>query len=99
MQDYQLHQCHQLPIQGIQIIQNIEYQGFDEKSWCLQIIREASEEDLEESTYFNEVGETIWETIIEISHCPYCGDLLPDSHGSPEKFIHFDYSSWHVKRT
>jgi hypothetical protein len=44
--------------------------------WHIQIVREATERDLEENHYLHEEGENIWTVLLEISFCPYCGASL-----------------------
>lgn len=44
--------------------------------WFLVIQRSAVESDLEESCYLEGVGDLIWQTVLGISHCPYCGAAL-----------------------
>jgi hypothetical protein len=43
----------------------------DQPVWQLYIQREATEQDLLEKGLYEYVGETIWQTGIEISHCPF----------------------------
>ena len=73
----------------------------EDMTWRLIIRREATQDDLMESHLLEEEGETIWETSLEITHCPYCGELLYDEHNmQPEDvghFVHYDYSEWKAK--
>lgn len=71
-------------------------------TWRLIIRREATEDDLEENHYLEEEGETLWETSLEITHCPFCGmsllgkkDKMYEDYG---KFSHDDFSGWAGKR-
>ncbi len=71
--------------------------GYD-SVWNLIIRRESTETDLENNHYLEEAGETIWETILEISHCPYCGEHLDNSGTICEgKFLHRDCSGYSMK--
>lgn len=95
---YKLHECEQLPDNGIQIFFSRKKTECFQNSWNLIIRKNATEEDLEENHHLEEIGETIWQTIIEITHCPYCGVELPieqsDKTKSEGKFVHHDFSSW-----
>ena len=44
--------------------------------WILSMVREATEEDLEKSSFFEQVGDHVWQLETEISYCPYCGEKL-----------------------
>ncbi len=95
---YQLHECDQLPEKGIQIFFSQNKTECFQNSWNLIIRKNATEEDLEENHHLEEIGETIWQTIIEITHCPYCGVELPIEQSIKArckgKFVHHDFSSW-----
>ena len=58
----------------------------------------AKEADLEESSYLEEIGETIWQTIVGISHCPFCGNKLEsatrENNIRDADICHNDFSSW-----
>jgi len=96
--DFKLHQCTALPENGIDVLYSRNGIDSYDIAWNLIIRRESTEEDLEENHYLEEVGETMWETILEISHCPYCGETLSKvGEGSEGKFLHRDYSGWSVK--
>ncbi|MBF0411009.1 MAG: hypothetical protein HQM10_26935 [Candidatus Riflebacteria bacterium] len=99
---YKLHECDNIPPIGIQILYSKDNIGRKAMTWRLIICREATEEDLDENTYLEEIGETLWETSLEITHCPFCGKYLLESkdkvyedHG---RFSHVDYSGWSAKR-
>jgi len=71
-------------------------------TWRLNIEREATEADLEANHILEEIGETIWTTSLEVSHCPFCGaplyeatDELPKDFG---RFAHLDSSGWESRR-
>ena len=91
--DFTVHECEHLPDKGIYI----QFSD-DETAWNLHIQREATELDLEENHYLDMVGEHIWTTMLEITHCPYCGIQLPGlkniSKGSYGEFQHIDSSGW-----
>ncbi len=98
---WKLHECEKLPDVGIQIHYSMDNIYREEKIWRLSIRREATADDLMESHILEEEGETIWETSLEITHCPYCGEYLYDEKniqfGDVGKFVHFDYSEWNSK--
>jgi hypothetical protein len=91
------HRCSGMPKDGVDVVFSRNGNDGDNSVWNLIIRKEASKEDLEENHYLEEVGEIIWETILEISHCPYCGEALGKTgtvvSGKP---IHRDYSGWSV---
>jgi hypothetical protein len=90
------HHCKTLP-ESVCIEKDDGYFGNGE-NWVLVVTRSATEEDLEENHYLEEVGETIWCTVAEISHCPYCGKFLGEVRGGDPETAHFDFSSWESKR-
>ena len=97
----EIHECGNLPKQGIQIVRESDnIINGPEKIWILNIFREASEQDIEENHYLECVGDLIWCTSVEITHCPYCGRNLYESKKTMEvvKFTHLDLSSWKSKR-
>ncbi len=67
-------------------------------SWQLSIEREATETDLENNHYLEEIGDTLWMTSLEVTHCPYCGEKLPEPNLTQPadfgRFAHLDYSGW-----
>ena len=64
-------------------------------AWTLIIRREATEQDLEENNCLEMVGDTIWETRLEISHCPFCGEELAGHERKCEgRFAHLGSSGW-----
>ena len=96
--DFEIHRCLTLPKKGVDVIfskNGIEgyYSG-----WNLGIRRVSTEEDLEKNHYLEEAGEIIWETVLEILHCPYCGEML-DKTGAicAGDFLHRDCSGWAMK--
>jgi hypothetical protein len=76
MTDYKAHECEKLPRHGINIIFHEGSSFRDYPVWQLHILKEATAQDLQESCDYEEVGDTIWQAIVEISHCPYCGENL-----------------------
>jgi hypothetical protein len=71
-----------------------------EKVWYLSLIREATEDDLEENHYLEEVGEAIWTVTAEILFCPYCGKNL--YNGQPNvstgDFALYDSSAYKMSK-
>ena len=67
----------------------------------MAVERCATEADLNDSSHLEQVGDTIWSTIIGISHCPFCGAKLEPSIDQPSErkshFIHIDHSDWYAK--
>ncbi len=47
-----------------------------DKQWFLHITEVAEEGDLEYNTVLNNVGDIIWQAIVNIRYCPYCGECL-----------------------
>ena len=95
------HKCRALPGTGIGVYRAEHFLRGENWEWCLVVQRLATESDLEENNYLENVGDTIWETAVGISYCPFCGELLPDSKqslpsGNPE-YQHVDYGSWYAK--
>lgn len=99
---WKLHECEKLPSSGVEILYSMDNVERNAMTWHLIIRREATEEDLEENNYLEEEGETLWETSLEILHCPFCGKYLLENkdevfedHG---RFHHNDCSGWKMKR-
>ncbi len=92
-----IHQCPNQPA-SVSVERGGSYFGKDE-NWVLVVTRSATEQDLEENHYLEEVGETVWSTVVGISHCPYCGKSLAQIQGGEAEIAHFDYSSWKSKRS
>jgi len=74
------HECAGKPSEDIDVAFDGELLGPD-KSWRLSVRRTATESDLEESHHLEEVGDTMWEVSVGISHCPYCGIELTKLSG------------------
>ena len=87
------HDCDSLPKSGVYI-----YLEDDDPTWTLNIQKEATESDLEENCYLENIGDTIWVTRIGILYCPFCGENLPELESvDPDSYGHFqhnDYSRW-----
>jgi len=90
-----MHQCSAIPRQGVEIRRDNES---DSPLWVLSIYRKATERDLEQNHYLEQAGEILWNTLLAIRHCPFCGERLS---GASElgAFLprHFDYGGWDVK--
>ena len=95
------HQCKALPSEGIAVVQSEGYIDSGDWSWCMIVERCATEADLNENGHLEEVGETIWRTLVGISHCPFCGEALDpqcDSNSARDAhFVHLDLSNWRAK--
>ena len=85
------HQCVNQPT-SVWIERDSGYFGKD-KSWVLVVARLATERDLEENHHLEEVGEAIWSTVVEVSHCPYCGICLGEIQCGEAEIVHFDHST------
>lgn len=96
---FEEHNCDKLPKQGIYIFPGSE-SIHDERSWVLRVSREATEQDLEDNHYLEEVGEEIWSVTVEIAFCPYCGESLNGNESSlvTGEFVLLDSSGWSVQR-
>lgn len=61
----------------------------------LNINRVATEEDLEENHYLEEVGQIIELVSLQIRYCPYCGALVDGAESQfLPAFTHHDLSRW-----
>ena len=96
---YKQHECDYLPNTGVSIVYADCFLHGEEAVWNLVIERQATEEDLEENHYLENVGDSIWQTIVEIYCCPFCGCTLskPKDKGQAGNFIHQDSSSWNLR--
>ena len=98
--DFQVHECEHLPKSGVYIDFTDDVDNEEEHAWYLNIHREAEESDVMENHYLDE-GDDIWSTMLEITHCPFCGEKLPDldkvDKKSYGKFSHIDSSGWSSK--
>jgi hypothetical protein len=87
------HNCTTLPKSEISI-----YLGENETCWALNISKEAKAQDLQQSSYLENVGDIMWQTQLHILHCPFCGEKLP-KFGSVDQtnygyFRHNNFSRW-----
>ena len=98
---YEIHEGAYILKNGLQVYRSTTGEGRAGKRWIFSIMREATEEDLEENHYLNSVGEIIWETMVEVKHCPYCGMKLPATDEAEASdlpwFEHYDSSGWNTK--
>ena len=105
--DPRSHSCAELPDTGV-YVQYGNYLSGRPSCWALYLVREATEEDLEENHYLEEVGDSMWSVWHEISYCPHCGTkLVPpsvfDEDGPADKEADipygasslFDQEQWH----
>lgn len=96
MERYDRHICE---AQGSGVRVEFSRCSFHEKfTWQLVVAREATEQDMQENHYIEEIGEELWSTVIEINHCPYCGKKLRAEKSSELQFVHFDSSGWSIER-
>jgi len=95
MGKYSVHECRNQPV-GIRV--EFSRDTFHEKfTWQVTFSREATEEDLENNHYLEEVGEVMWSLVAEITHCPYCGEKLMGSLSNNGEFVLFNSSGWSTK--
>jgi len=87
------HICNTFPKPGVYLSFCKEF-----PAWILNIQREATESDLQENSYLENIGDILWLTRIEIRYCPFCGEQLPglDRAKLPHygEFQHHDFSRW-----
>jgi len=84
----QVHRCKSMDLAEIWI-------EFSADECILNINRVATEEDLEQNSYLEEVGQIVEFVGINIKFCPYCGEKIhePDSELIPY-FRYSDFSKW-----
>ena len=92
MNKSKIHKC-QYQSAGIIIEYSPSY-SHNHFTWQLVITREATELDIENNHILEQVGDTIWNTFVEINNCPYCGENLRNTALETIEFTHFDFSSW-----
>ena len=107
------HRCDFLPKDEVDIVFSKSGVLNRPSCWTLILTREATEEDIQENSILNEVGESIWTLTHEISHCPYCGDKLEiagklleyieaeeldENSGNFGEFSLFDQEKWQGRR-
>lgn len=92
------HRCASIPGDNIHVYRSDDFLQSEIWEWCLVVQRSADESDLEENHYLEEVGDIIWQTVVGISHCPFCGVPLKKGnyHSDPREaeFRHIDSSGW-----
>ena len=67
----------------------------DEDEALLNLNNVASEQDLEENHYLEEVGQTKEHVILNILFCPYCGEKVKEGNSEfIPVFTHNDFSKW-----
>ena len=72
-----IHKCQYLDTEDILIYK--EMNPITKKyDWKLSMVRGATEQTLEENSYFEGIGDHVWQLITEISYCPYCGEKLKE---------------------
>lgn len=94
MNEFKIHKCRYQHA-GVRIEYSRNY-SHDNYTWQLIITREATELDIENNHILEQVGETIWDTFVEINNCPYCGEKLRHTALETIEFTHFDFSNWSV---
>ena len=92
MCEYTLHECNQIH-DGIHVQKSINF-GNQESAWQLVVERNATESDVEENHYLEQVGDTIWSMSVEINFCPYCGATLNETKSTESKFSLVDSRGW-----
>ncbi|WP_252179488.1 hypothetical protein [Endozoicomonas sp. 4G] len=97
---YKIHECDFLPKDGVSIVFSDSIINSDEAVWNLIIEREAIDEDLEDNHNLENVGDTIWQTVLEIYNCPFCSQTLSSDRvkNAAGNFAHINLSSWNSKR-
>ncbi len=95
MARFEVHECTFLS-PGIRIEKSRSY-FHDDFTWQIVVEREATEKDLEENHYLENVGDPIWSVVVEINHCPYCGEQLRENKIGNKAFDLFDSSGWSMQ--
>ena len=52
--------------------------GYQKGEWLLNINHVATEQDLEENHYLEELRQVVAHVVINVLFCPYCGEKLDD---------------------
>lgn len=95
------HDCEALPSQDFFISFDSELLG-SENSWRLSVARSATEADLEESQYLEQVGDPMWRVSVGILHCPFCGIALDVLSGEAQSAVGekhlYDHRSWYMSK-
>ncbi|MCK5685470.1 hypothetical protein KAJ27_15165 [bacterium] len=99
--EWELHQCENMPSSGVEVLWSMDEADRRCKTWRLIIRREATEEDVDINYDLEEVGQTLWEIFLEITHCPFCGmklfDMVDSNFEDFGKFVHYDHSGWDME--
>jgi hypothetical protein len=67
----------------------------NQHEWVLHINHVATEQDLEENHYLEEIGQTIDNVTINVLFCPYCGEKVDERQTNiTPSFKHNDFSKW-----
>lgn len=95
------HRCEKIPAHGVSVLEADYFLQGSDWEWCLVVERQATEQDLEDNSILEEVGETLWSTAVGISHCPFCGKQLAETPENgqpvPAEYVHVDSSGWQSK--
>jgi len=96
--DVTSHKCNSMPVETVGVHRAKHFIAGEYWEWCLVVSREATEADLLENGYLEVVGDLMWQTAVGISHCPYCGILLPGAairfDAVVPEFTHNDFQKW-----
>lgn len=85
----EVHKCKSMNTEEAWIENN------QDDEWLLNINHVATEQDLEDNHYLEEVGQTIEHIAVNVLFCPYCGEkLVKMAADVVPSFIHNDYSKW-----
>lgn len=83
-----LHRCENMPLTDIWYERN-------QDSIILNINRVATEQDLLENHYLEEVGQAVESIGVEVIFCPYCGKKLDTTNKFlAPSFTYHDFSKW-----
>ena len=63
-------------VEGVEVIYCDFYHESQSRNWWLHLYREATEEDLLQNHFLEDVGELVESKAIKIRYCPYCGKNL-----------------------
>ena len=67
----------------------------ENENWILAVNQVATESDLEENSHLDEVGDSIYQSEMEISFCPFCGEKLANTFKNRTYAVQFnDSSKW-----
>jgi len=95
MKKYDRHICNaQTPGVTIEYSRDCFHEDF---TWQLSIVKEATENDLNENHFIENIGDDVWSTVIEINNCPFCGAKLRKNILTEVEFVHYDSSGWSIE--